>query len=77
MTYDEYTSRMGKLTKKLNEVDSLKERKGRGEELDENQVTLQTVLSTHTAPILGKRLGSHTFKPYLPCDCELIAQRQV
>ena len=42
VTYDEYTSKMGKLTKKLNEVVSLKERKDRGEELDENQVTIKT-----------------------------------
>lgn len=41
VTYDEYTSKMVKLTKKLNEVDSLKERKDRGEELDENQVTIR------------------------------------
>ena len=77
MTYDEYTSKKGKLTKKLNEIVSLKERKDSGEELDENQVTVKTILSTHTARILGKRLGSQTFKPYLRYDCELIAQRQV
>ena len=44
VTYEDYTSRMGKLMKKLSEIDSLKERKDRGEELDGNQVTIKTVL---------------------------------
>ena len=39
VTYDQYTSRMGKLLKKLDDIDSLKEKKRRGEKLDENQVT--------------------------------------
>lgn len=50
VTYEDYTSRMGKLMKKLSEIDSLKARKDRGEELDENQVSIKTVLSTRTAP---------------------------
>lgn len=58
--------------KKLNEVDFLKERKGRGEELDENQVILQIVLFIYIVLILGKWLGSYIFKFYLLCDCELI-----
>lgn len=36
--YDEYTSRMGKLLKRLNDINSLKEKKSRGEKLEENQV---------------------------------------
>ena len=39
LSYQEYTSRMEKLMKKLSEIDSLKEKKERGVELDENQVT--------------------------------------
>lgn len=35
--YDEYTSRMGKLLKRLNDINSLKEKKSRGEKLEENQ----------------------------------------
>lgn len=42
ITYEDYTSRMGKIMKKLSEVDSLKKKKDRGEELDENQVTNKT-----------------------------------
>ncbi|XP_078375115.1 sterile alpha motif domain-containing protein 9-like [Oculina patagonica] len=37
VTYEEYTSRMEKLMKKLSEIDTLKEKKRRGVELDENQ----------------------------------------
>lgn len=36
--YDEYTSRMGKLVKTLNDIKSLEEKKSRGEKLEENQV---------------------------------------
>ena len=39
VTYDEYASRMRKIRKKLSEIDSLKEKKSRGEKLEENQVT--------------------------------------
>lgn len=39
VTYEEYTSRMGKLLKKLGEIDSLKRKKKKGDKLDENQVT--------------------------------------
>ena len=44
VTYEDYTSRMGKLMKKPSEIDSLKEREDKGEELDGNQVTIKTVL---------------------------------
>ncbi|XP_020621109.1 sterile alpha motif domain-containing protein 9-like [Orbicella faveolata] len=37
VTYEEYTSRMGKLLKKLGEIDSLKRKKKKGDKLDENQ----------------------------------------
>ncbi len=39
LTYEDYTTRREKLLKKLSEIGSLKEKKDRGEELDENQVT--------------------------------------
>ncbi len=39
VTYDEYSSRMGKLMRKLDEIDSLKRKKNKGAKLDENQVT--------------------------------------
>ena len=39
VTYDKYTSRMGKLSKKLADINILKEKKSRGEKLEENQVT--------------------------------------
>ena len=39
VTYEEYTSRMAKLMKKLDEVDSLKSKKNQGGKLDKNQVT--------------------------------------
>ena len=65
VTYDEYTSELRKITKKLNEIVSLKEKKARGEELYENQVTIKTVLVY---------LYCSDFLPY---GCELIAQRQV
>lgn len=38
VTYEEYTSKMGYLTKKLTQIDSLKEKKERGLKLEENQV---------------------------------------
>ncbi|KAJ7363541.1 sterile alpha motif [Desmophyllum pertusum] len=38
VTYEDYTSRMGKLMKKLGDIDYLKEKKKRGVELDENQL---------------------------------------
>jgi len=37
VTYEDYTSKMSKLMKKLNEIESLKKRKNRGEELEGNQ----------------------------------------
>jgi len=37
VTYEEYTARMGKLTKKLAEIDALKKKKEEGQELDQNQ----------------------------------------
>lgn len=39
VTYEEYTSRMRKLMKKLDEINSLKRIKNKGGKLDENQVT--------------------------------------
>lgn len=39
LTYEDYTNRMGKLMAKLREIESLKEKKNGGEELEENQVT--------------------------------------
>ena len=39
VTYEVYTSRMGKLMKKLDEIESLKRKKNKGGKLDENQVT--------------------------------------
>ena len=46
VTYEEYTSRMGKLMKKLGEIDSLKTRKNKGGKLDGNQVTSHNVCFT-------------------------------
>jgi len=48
VTYEEYTSRMGKLLKKLGEIDSLKRKKKKGDKLDENQVPSMTVLLVPT-----------------------------
>ena len=39
LTYEDYTNTMGKLAQKLREIESLKEKKKRGEKLEENQVT--------------------------------------
>lgn len=39
LTYEDYTNRMGKLMKKLSEIESLKGKKNRGEDLEETQVT--------------------------------------
>ena len=38
-TYEQYTWRLVKLTKRLNKIDALKRKQEQGEELDENQVT--------------------------------------
>jgi len=39
LTYEDYTNKMGKLTRKLSEIESLKKKKDRGEKLEETQVT--------------------------------------
>lgn len=39
LTYEDYTNTMGKLTRKLSEIDLLKKKKNRGEKLEENQVS--------------------------------------
>ena len=52
MTYEEYTSKMRRLMKKFRDIDSLKERRNRGEELDENQVTGRTNLLIYFLYIL-------------------------
>lgn len=39
LTYEDYTNRMGKLMRKLSEIDLLKKKKNRGEKLEENQVS--------------------------------------
>ena len=50
VTYEEYTSRMRNLMKKLAEIDSLKRTKNKGGKLDENQVTTHKTATVLLVP---------------------------